>query len=252
VTLPSGASATFTALSSLSASATGSLVNTASVTAPAGVTDPNLVNNSATDSDTILALPTRPTLAVLDAFNRANATNLGTNWSQAAAFGLASITVNGNQASDPLVPGTAYWNVPATGFGAKQAAAYSFANATLNGDALMLKATGGSANVPANFVRVRSSATQVFVETTVNGGGAFTAAVGSPLSATFVNGDTLTAQVDAGGVVSVWRTTGTNVTSLVGSATLPNVPLWTTGGGRIGMALAGGARVDNFAGATVP
>ncbi len=32
--------------------ATGDLVNTATVTAPAGTTDPNLSNNSATDTDT--------------------------------------------------------------------------------------------------------------------------------------------------------------------------------------------------------
>jgi uncharacterized repeat protein (TIGR01451 family) len=57
VNLPSGGSVTYTVSCTLSASATGTLSNTASVTVPAGVTDPNPGNNSATDSDTITAAP---------------------------------------------------------------------------------------------------------------------------------------------------------------------------------------------------
>ena len=55
VNLPSGGSVTYTVSAAISASATGSLVNTATVAAPAGVTDPTPGNNSATDSDTISA-----------------------------------------------------------------------------------------------------------------------------------------------------------------------------------------------------
>ncbi len=53
VNLPSGGSVTYTASCTVSAAATGTLSNTATVTAPAGVTDPNPGNNSATDSDTL-------------------------------------------------------------------------------------------------------------------------------------------------------------------------------------------------------
>ena len=53
VNLPAGASVTFTLSGTVSAAATGTLVNTATVTAPAGVTDPNPGNNSATDTDTL-------------------------------------------------------------------------------------------------------------------------------------------------------------------------------------------------------
>ena len=53
VNLPSGGSVTYTASCTISAAATGTLSNTATVTAPAGVTDPNPGNNSATDSDTL-------------------------------------------------------------------------------------------------------------------------------------------------------------------------------------------------------
>ncbi len=56
VTLPSGGSTTYTAACSISASATGSLVNTATVAAPSGVADPSPDNNSATDTDTLVPM----------------------------------------------------------------------------------------------------------------------------------------------------------------------------------------------------
>jgi uncharacterized repeat protein (TIGR01451 family) len=52
VNLPVGGTVTYTLTGTLSALATGSLSNTATVTAPGGVTDPNLANNSATDTNT--------------------------------------------------------------------------------------------------------------------------------------------------------------------------------------------------------
>jgi uncharacterized repeat protein (TIGR01451 family) len=51
VNLPAGGSATFTLSGTVAATTTGNLVNTATVTAPAGITDPNPGNNSATDTD---------------------------------------------------------------------------------------------------------------------------------------------------------------------------------------------------------
>ncbi len=53
VNLPAGGSVTYTASCTIDPSATGTLVNTATVTAPAGTTDPNPGNNSATDTDTL-------------------------------------------------------------------------------------------------------------------------------------------------------------------------------------------------------
>ena len=50
VNLPAGGSVTYTASCTISAAATGTLINTATVTAPAGVTDPTPGNNSATDT----------------------------------------------------------------------------------------------------------------------------------------------------------------------------------------------------------
>ena len=48
-----GDSATYTVTADVLASATGNLDNTATVTAPAGTTDPDGTDNSATDSDTL-------------------------------------------------------------------------------------------------------------------------------------------------------------------------------------------------------
>ena len=53
VNLPVGGTVTYTLGGTISASATGSLSNTAMVPAPSGVIDPNLTNNSATDTDTL-------------------------------------------------------------------------------------------------------------------------------------------------------------------------------------------------------
>jgi uncharacterized repeat protein (TIGR01451 family) len=56
VNLPVGGSVTFSLAGTINLFATGSLSNTATVAAPAGFGDPNLANNSATDTD-ILLLP---------------------------------------------------------------------------------------------------------------------------------------------------------------------------------------------------
>ncbi|MGH9884314.1 MAG: DUF11 domain-containing protein, partial [bacterium] len=56
VNLPSGSSVTYTLSGVISAAATGTLSNTASV-AGGAVTDPNAGNNSATDSDTLVSCP---------------------------------------------------------------------------------------------------------------------------------------------------------------------------------------------------
>ncbi|HEV7768776.1 MAG TPA: SBBP repeat-containing protein [Thermoanaerobaculia bacterium] len=53
VNLPAGSSITYIATGTLSPSATADLVNTATVIAPNGVTDPTPGNNSATDTDTV-------------------------------------------------------------------------------------------------------------------------------------------------------------------------------------------------------
>jgi uncharacterized repeat protein (TIGR01451 family) len=262
VNLLNAGTATYTAVTTLSANATGSVTNSATVAVPAGTTDPVAANNTASDTDTITLTTVKPTVAVLDNFNRATAGTLGGNWSQPVTLGLAAIavfdTTNGNTstglAQAAALSGSAYWNGNNASLGARQAAAMTFANTPLNNAALMLKATGNTTNgLRANFVRVLySSAGTLTVATTTNAGGTYATAGTVSGIGTLVTGDTLTAMVDQNGVVNLWKTNGANVTTFLGSATLPANALWTTGGGRVGLQLPVGSRVDNFAGATIP
>ncbi len=57
VNLPVGGTATFTLNATLSAGASGTVANTASIAPPSGITDAIPGNNSATDTDTVLAAP---------------------------------------------------------------------------------------------------------------------------------------------------------------------------------------------------
>jgi uncharacterized repeat protein (TIGR01451 family) len=57
VTMPSGSKITYKTKGTISSSAIGTLSDTASVTVPSGVTDRNLANNSASDTDTIIVAP---------------------------------------------------------------------------------------------------------------------------------------------------------------------------------------------------
>ena len=53
VTMPSGSKITYKAKGTINSSATGSISDTGTITAPVGATDPKLTNNSATDTDTL-------------------------------------------------------------------------------------------------------------------------------------------------------------------------------------------------------
>ena len=57
VDLPVGATATFTLTATIDPSAVGNLTNASSITAPVGVTDPNIADNTATDVDTLRSEP---------------------------------------------------------------------------------------------------------------------------------------------------------------------------------------------------
>jgi hypothetical protein len=212
--------------------------------------------------------PPTPVFAVLDNFNRANATtlNFGTSWQQIIQGGAAGIRVNGNQAfciNNALCSGTvnvggayAIWN--ATGeFGAHQGAAFTFASPTAanrNGASLVLKANNPDANgIYQNAIRVRyatGNGGQVLVQSAVNGGVFQTHGT---LVGSFADGDTMMATVNAAGLVTVWKTTAADVTTQLGTVQLPTTGnrAWTTGGGRIGMRLLPNRRVDDFRGGNV-
>jgi uncharacterized repeat protein (TIGR01451 family) len=67
VNLPAGASITYTVTANIPATPSGDLVNTASVTAPGGISDPAPGNNSATDTDTLITSdPLPPNMSTRD------------------------------------------------------------------------------------------------------------------------------------------------------------------------------------------
>jgi hypothetical protein len=208
-------------------------------------------NNTATDTDTIIAAPEMPALTLRDNFNRANANTLGGNWSQQTLFGNAAIRVNNNRAY-AIVLGSAIWNSPSGGYGNRQGAAFNFTNAPANGlvlPSLILKATGGSSANPANYILVsyQHSTGLVTVSTVTSSGTVLRAS----LPATFAAGNTLSATAFNDGKVFVYK----NGVAL-GGMTIPTSGggAWTqgTGGGRIGIRLPTSQRVDDFSGGTVP
>lgn len=184
--------------------------------------------------------PALPALPILDGFNRANASTLGSNWSQVVLLGAASIRVNANEASDVVVPGQAFWNGAASILGSSQAAAFTFANGPVSNSALALKASGGGALLPQQFVRVRYVTGSIRVEKTSNYGVTYSSL--ARFTATPVAGDTLTAVGNADGTVDVWLNS-THLGQSTGSG---------LGAGWIGIQLPVGARIDDFRGGNVP
>ena len=243
VNIASGGTVTFRVTGTVAT--TGTLANTATVAAPNGTIELNPANNSATDTDTVpLPALTLPSLGVLDAFNRANANTLGAGWNQSVSGGSAALRVNSNQAFANS-QGQALWS---TSFGSTQGAAFDLANAS--SPALILKATGGTTNSPSNYILVSydNVAHTVSVSTTTNAGGTLTQR--AAFAVTLAVSDTLSAIAYDNGSVSVWKNG-----QLVGVVRIPTSGsgAWAqgTGGGRIGIRLPAGSRIDNFRGGTV-
>jgi hypothetical protein len=242
---------------------------TVSATAPAGV----IITGSPVS---LTGTGVLPALTTLDQFNRAVSTNLGANWAQAVTAGVAAIDIAhtgtgnatgvafcDNTAATPVCGpngAAAYWNGGGAGgpvFGNRQAARFVFANASGNspsdGSGLILKATGGTANNPQNYIRVQWGGGVVSVAATTNGNTAnptfTTVGLVTVFGAGFQLGDAMTAAVDASGLVTVWQTpAGSSTATYLGSVQMPANALWTTGTGRIGMQVAPAVEVDNFAG----
>jgi len=211
-----------------------------------------------------IAVPAKPTFGVLDAFNRANANNLGANWTQGtvAQLGNASaIQINSNQATCSIIScllgaitGNAYWS---SDFGVKQGAAVQLVTTalqtSLTNNAVVLDATGSfNLGLYPNYILVSATGTGT-VTVSTNIGGTSTSVGTLAVSPALANADILTAEVDGTSTaptVYVWRTRGTTTTFL-GAVQLDPDPLWTSGG-KIGIQVPSNHRVDNFAGGNAP
>nr|MCU0756673.1 hypothetical protein [Xanthomonadales bacterium] len=136
VNLPSGGSVTYTAVCAVSTAATGTLSNTATVTAAGGISDPTLGNNSATDTNTITDFPT---LAINDvSISEGDSGTQTLNFTvtrtgtTASAVGFSFTT-----ADDTATAGSDYVAVSGTGsIPAGGATGTTQVSVTINGDAV--------------------------------------------------------------------------------------------------------------------
>jgi hypothetical protein len=263
VNLANGGSATFKLTGTVSSNASGTLTNQASVAPPSTTGDPNLANNTATDSDQIA--PALPSMAGLDNFNRANPATLPASLNTNAPAGVAWSQANGNLRVDNNVArafsaGMAIWNGTANNFGSKQGAAFTFANNPVNNSCLVLKATLGAAADPMRGLYVcyqTQNGGSVVVSTTLNGSSnRTTRGTLNNSNSSFVSGNTMSVVAAPDGTVYVYKTAG-STTTLVGVVSIPTSGgqgSWSpgAGGGRIGVLLPLNARIDNFQGGTLP
>jgi hypothetical protein len=130
-----------------------------------------------------------------------------------------------------------------------QGAAFSIAT-PLADSALVLKATGGTATAPANYVRVRceiANGGEVVVATMLGGSNASVFVKQAAFAAPGCGGDgSLSAVVDAKGLVTAFLNG-----LFVGGVQLADVAAWK-GPGRIGIQLQTmGATVDDFSGSSL-
>jgi hypothetical protein len=260
--LPVGGSATFSR--TVTARATGTVTNAVTVTDPttaaAGpdhAVDPNTADNVASDVVPVGYSVAAPALGLLDSFDRANANNLGGSWAQANS----NVRIIGNQAAGVVGggggggggTGQAVWTGAPNAAG-PQGASFTIANMPASNNAfagLMLQASGGNANTPLRYIRIRYQGGNVTVNTIAGGGGGGGGGGGNgtpqaSFAATFAAGDTLTAVVTSTNTVAIYKTSA-SVTVTVGAVTLNG---WSAGNApvRLGIQLSNNVRIDNFNG----
>jgi hypothetical protein len=200
-----------------------------------------------------LAVPRAPSFAVgtLDGFNTAQPSGLGPNWSQqvGTATSVPDVGIVNNTASaiSTVLGGLAIWNPPSPAvatFDTKQGASGLLSP----GAYLVLKASGGTATAPANYVRVGCEAGQLVVATMMGGSNVSLYAKQASLGPCSTTASSqLSAVVDAKGLVTVFQGT-----TYAGGVQLPDVATWK-GAGHIGIQLtAVGATADDFVGGTLP
>ena len=129
VNLPVGGSVTYTVLAAVSAAATGTLSNTATVAAPAGVTDPNPANNSATDTDTIVRIAD---LAITKTDGVTTATAGGVTYTIVASNAGPSAAVGATVADTFPASLTGTWTCVGAGGGTCTASGSGNINDTVN------------------------------------------------------------------------------------------------------------------------
>jgi len=221
------------------------------------VTDGQALSGPATVTINV-ATPAKPdTTTALNTFN--TAASLDTNWTQRVTTSPLGANV---RVTGPLGAAGTGW-ATALGIDAGAMAIYdpellSHQYASIVGfndgsgsaspnAALILKASGGSLESPANFIRVSyvPTAGQVVIETLMGGSNAGVLARQAAFPVAAIG--RLTAAADAKGLVTVWADE-----TYLGGVQLPDVPAWK-GGGHIGFQLLQlNAAIDEIAGGNLP
>jgi len=196
-----------------------------------------------------LTMPTAPALATLDDFNRGtDVSNLGANWNQtvSSAGAAPNVQVVSNQAKAVTVGlgGLAIWNQLLL---ETQGARFTSGTPLNESSALVLKATGGAASAPANYVRVRCEAGNVVIATMMGGSNVSIYVTQATLPAPLCGATgTLSAVVNAKGIVTTFIGS-----TYIGGVQLPDVSAWK-GTGKIGIQIqTQDAIVDNFSGGSL-
>ncbi len=228
VDLPAGGSVTYTASCAISPAATGTLSNTATVTAPGDVNDPTPGNNTATDSDTLGA---SADLAITKTDGVTTATPGGSVTYTITASNAGPSSASGATVADAFpAPLTCTWTCVGSGGGTCTASGSGNVN-----DAVNLPA-GGSATYTASCTISPAASGTLSNTATVTAPGGVTDPTPGNNSAT--DSDTLGAQAD----LSITKTDGVAVA-------LPNGTLtYTITAANAGPSDAPGSTVaDSFA-----
>ncbi len=167
VGLPVGGTATFTATCNISASATGTLSNTGTITPAAGISDPNLANNSATDVDTLTALPADLSITKTDGATDVTAGGSTTYTITASNAGPGNVAAATVADTFPAACTSVNWTCTGAGGGSCTASGSGNINQSVNLPA------GGSVSLTAACA-ISSAASGTLSNTATVSGGAVT------------------------------------------------------------------------------
>lgn len=205
VNLPAGGSVTYTASCAISAAASGILANTATVAVPVGTNDPNAGNNSATDSDTLLA---NADLAITKTDGVTTATPGGNVTYTITASNAGPSNAAGSTVADTFPASlTCTWTCVGAGGGTCTAAGSGNINDSVNLPA------GGSVTYTASCAIAPAATGTLSNTATVAAAGGVTDPVPGNNSAT--DSDTLNLSAD----LSITKTDGVTVATPGGSVT---------------------------------
>ena len=107
VNLPVGGTIVYTVTANVLASPTGNLVNTATVAVPSGFSDPNLTNNTSTDTDTLTS--TSADLSITKDDGQTGYTAGGTVTYTVTVANLSGVDITGALVSDPRPANISTW-----------------------------------------------------------------------------------------------------------------------------------------------